>query len=108
MSDKKAIIITDCMECPKVGKCGEWKKLNPKQRFYLKTGVGLGKVILKGCPLPDYDSELQKQVEDLKELFDEDGWNHFLACIDLNKVTNARAMAFKNKIDDYNFNQPKQ
>jgi len=48
---KKIIIIEDCMECPKVGKCGPWKKLTPKQKFTLKTGVGIGKFILKGCPL---------------------------------------------------------
>ena len=39
------------MECPKIGECGAWKKLTPKQRFTLKTGVGVGKFILKDCPL---------------------------------------------------------
>jgi hypothetical protein len=51
---KKMIVIEDCMECPKVGKCVPWKKLTPKQKFTLKTGVGIGKFILKGCPLEDY------------------------------------------------------
>ena len=48
---KRMIVITDCMECPKIGECGAWKKLTPKQRFTLKTGVGVGKFILKDCPL---------------------------------------------------------
>ena len=52
---KKIIIISDCMECPKVGKCSAWKKLTPKQRFTLKTGIGIGSFILKDCPLDDYN-----------------------------------------------------
>lgn len=56
MEVKKAIIISDCMECPKVGKCTAWKKLSAKQKFTLKTGVGIGKFILIGCPLPDYNN----------------------------------------------------
>lgn len=55
MSDiKKIIVIADCMECPKVGKCNAWKKLTPKEKFTLKYGVGIGKFILKNCPLDDY------------------------------------------------------
>ena len=47
----KMIIIEDCMECPKVGKCSAWKKLTTKQKFVLKTGVGIGQFILKDCEL---------------------------------------------------------
>ena len=50
---RKMIVITDCMECPEVGKCSAWKKLTAKQRFQVKFGVGVGKFILKGCPLDD-------------------------------------------------------
>ena len=50
---KKMIVVTDCMECPKISKCSAWKKLTPKQKFTLKTGVGIGKFILKDCPLED-------------------------------------------------------
>jgi len=49
----KQIIVTDCMACPKIIRCGVWKALSPKERFALKTGVGIGKFILKGCPLDD-------------------------------------------------------
>jgi|APSaa5957512622_1039677.scaffolds.fasta_scaffold144632_2 hypothetical protein len=41
------------MACPKIIRCGVWKALSPKERFALKTGVGIGKFILKGCPLDD-------------------------------------------------------
>ena len=50
---KKMIIITDCMECPKIGKCDAWEKLTPKEKFTLKTGIGIGKFILKDCALED-------------------------------------------------------
>jgi hypothetical protein len=53
---KKMIVITDCMECPKIVNCGAWKKLNAKQKFTLKIGVGIGKFILKDCPLEDVPS----------------------------------------------------
>jgi len=59
---KKMIVITDCMECPKVGKCGAWKKLTPKQKFTLKKGVGIGKFILKDCPLDDIPSVVGNEV----------------------------------------------
>lgn len=55
---KKMIVITDCMECPKVGKCGPWRKLTSHQRFKLKYGVGVGKFILVGCPLEDVPIQL--------------------------------------------------
>lgn len=41
------------MECLKVGKCSAWKKLTPKQKFTLKTGIGISKFILKDYPLDD-------------------------------------------------------
>lgn len=50
---KKIIIVTDCLECPLVTSCAQFKKLTPKQRFYLKTAVGLTNAILKTCPLDD-------------------------------------------------------
>lgn len=59
---KKMIVVTDCMECPKVGKCGSWKKLTPRQKFILKTGVGIGKFILKDCPLDDVPSAVGNEV----------------------------------------------
>jgi len=51
---KKIIIITDCLECPRIGKCDPWKKLTPQQKFRLKTQVALKNCILKGCPLENY------------------------------------------------------
>lgn len=57
---KKMIVINSCTECPKMGKCGPWKNLTPKQKFTLKTGVGIGNFILKGCPLEDF-SVTEKQ-----------------------------------------------
>jgi len=50
---KKMIVISDCMECPNIKNCVAWKKLTPKQKFTLKVGVGIGKFILKDCPLED-------------------------------------------------------
>lgn len=50
---RKAIIVDNCLECPML-KCGPSKALKPKQRFVLQTGVGVGKFILKGCPLVDF------------------------------------------------------
>ncbi len=50
---KKMIIIEDCLECPKFMRCKPSRALTPGQRFTVKTGVGLGKFILKGCPLED-------------------------------------------------------
>jgi len=64
----KIISITDCMECPIINKCHAWKSLTPKQRFTLKTGVGIGKFILKNCPL-DNASQFQKPA---KEITDEE------------------------------------
>lgn len=55
---KKAIVIDDCMECPFVGKCYPWKKLSKKDRFKVTCGVGIGKFILKGCPLPDVSDDM--------------------------------------------------
>ena len=53
MAVRKMIVITDCMECPKVGKCSAWKKLTPKQKFTIKTGVRISSFILKDCPMED-------------------------------------------------------
>lgn len=57
---KKMIVISDCMKCPNVGKCSAWKKLTPKQKFILKTGAGIGKFILKECPLDDAPNQKQQ------------------------------------------------
>lgn len=51
---KKIIIIEDCLQCPKFMKCTPSKALTPNQRFRVKTQVGVGKFILKGCPLETY------------------------------------------------------
>jgi len=56
---KKIIVIEDCDSCPYVEKCKPWKKLSGSQRFQLTCGVGVGKFILKGCPLPDGDEKLE-------------------------------------------------
>ena len=50
------IVINDCMECPNINKCTAWKELTPKQKFTLKVGIGIGKFILKDCPLEDAPS----------------------------------------------------
>lgn len=52
---KKIIVIETCHECPQFGKCKAWKKLTTTQRVRLKIGTGIGKFILKDCPLPDID-----------------------------------------------------
>ena len=61
MEIKKIIVISDCMKCPKISTCKAWKKLTPKQRFTLKVGVGIGKFILKDCPLDDIPNSLNIQ-----------------------------------------------
>ena len=53
---RKMIVINDCMECPNINKCTAWKELTPKQKFTLKVGIGIGKFILKDCPLEDAPS----------------------------------------------------
>jgi len=57
---KKMIIIEDCLHCPNWLKCEASKKLTPKQRFMLMTGVGIGQFILKECPLKDLKDVIQK------------------------------------------------
>ena len=52
---KKIIVIEDCLSCPKWMKCKPSKALTAHQRFIVKVGVGIGKFILKGCPLEDYN-----------------------------------------------------
>jgi hypothetical protein len=47
----KMLIINDCLECPNAKEC--FKKLSAKERFIIKTGVGLQNSILKTCPLLD-------------------------------------------------------
>ena len=56
---KKIIVIEDCDSCPYGGKCKPWEKLTGKQKFQLSCQVGVGKFILKDCPLPDGDEELE-------------------------------------------------
>jgi hypothetical protein len=52
---KKIIVIETCHQCPHFGTCKAWKKLTPTQRVRLKVGTGIGKFILKDCPLQDID-----------------------------------------------------
>lgn len=56
---KKMIVIDDCLQCPLWMKCKPSKSLTAKQRFTLKVGIGIGKFILKGCPLDDVPSALE-------------------------------------------------
>jgi hypothetical protein len=56
---RKVIVIDDCSKCPLTGGCKPWKDLSGKQKAILLFGVGVGKFILKGCPLPDSDTELE-------------------------------------------------
>jgi hypothetical protein len=48
----KKIVVKDCMECPLVGKCKEFKKLSPGARFAMKTSPAYAG-ILKTCKLED-------------------------------------------------------
>ncbi len=57
---KKIIEVVDCMECPLISKCSAWNKLTPQQRFTLKVGIGIGKFILKDCPLPSAPKQPKK------------------------------------------------
>jgi len=52
---KKMIVIESCDDCPFNGTCKAWKDLKPKERFTLRTGIGIGKFILKGCHLEDFN-----------------------------------------------------
>jgi hypothetical protein len=54
MAEIKKMIIVDCCDnCPKIGECDPWRSLTREQRVKLTIGVGVGRFILKGCPLPD-------------------------------------------------------
>lgn len=66
---KKVIVIDDCLTCPKWLKCKPSKELTSKQRFTVTLGVGVGKFILKGCPLDDLNPV---EIEHVKELMT---WN---------------------------------
>jgi len=55
IQERRMIVIDDCLHCPQWMECPPSKKLTPKQRFTLTCGVGIGKFILKGCPLDVYD-----------------------------------------------------
>jgi len=58
---ERIIIITDCMECPKISKCKAWNKLTSKQKFTLKTKIGISKFILKDCPLEEYTKQSKQE-----------------------------------------------
>ena len=60
---KKMIVISDCMEYPIIKDCKAWKNLTPKQKFTLKCGVGIGKFILKDCPLDNAHAQFLKKCE---------------------------------------------
>jgi len=68
---ERIIIITNCMECPKISKCKAWNKLTPKQKFTLKTGIRIGKFILKNCPLKEYTKQL---IPDIKPISNDKYW----------------------------------
>jgi len=48
----KKIIVKDCMECPLIINCSEYKKLPKKAKFLMKTCPDYAG-ILKTCPLED-------------------------------------------------------
>ena len=50
---KKSIVIEYCDHCPFEGGCKPWKKLTRQQRVKLTIGNGVGRFMLKDCPLPD-------------------------------------------------------
>jgi len=50
---QKMIVVDYCDTCPYHGTCKPWKALTRQQRVKLTIGVGVGRFILKGCPLPD-------------------------------------------------------
>ena len=50
--ERKVIVVDSCESCPFNLQCEPWKKLSKRGRFALVTGVGVGKFILHGCPLP--------------------------------------------------------
>ena len=69
MSDvKKIIVVEDCLQCPKWMKCKPSKALKPKTRFTLICGVGIGKFILKGCPLDDLPIITQQPAQQHEKL----------------------------------------
>lgn len=84
---KKVIVtvVDDCLKCPKFNTCKEISKLNPRQRFALKTATNISG-ILKTCPLPDHDESKDERIKELEkaamELYDiaheSDNINHKL------------------------------
>lgn len=59
---KKVIVIDDCLKCPNWTKCKPSKALTSKERLTVTIGVGVGKFILKGCPLDDLKTEKIQHV----------------------------------------------
>lgn len=49
----KIIKVNDCLECPLVVNCKEFKSLTPKQSILIKTCVGVSGII-KTCKLEDF------------------------------------------------------
>ncbi|MEE9223092.1 MAG: hypothetical protein V3V40_06505 [Nitrosomonadaceae bacterium] len=66
---KKMIVVDYCDTCPYHGTCKPWKALTRQQRVKLTIGVGVGRFILKDCPLPDMpNSDVIDILAPVKEL----------------------------------------
>lgn len=50
---KKVIVIANCSDCPKMGKCIAWKRLTPYKRAKLILDGETDKSVLSDCPLDD-------------------------------------------------------
>ncbi len=69
MSEIRKMIIVECCDgCPFSGMCKPWKALTSQQKVKLMLSTGLGKFILKGCPLPDGEEGAKPfgRIEDAK------------------------------------------
>ena len=50
--ERKMIVVDSCDTCPYTHKCKAWLRMNRREVVSLTLKSGLGKFILKGCPLP--------------------------------------------------------
>jgi hypothetical protein len=51
---KKMITFDNCLECPLIANCKEWKALTAKQRATIMMSADVDVGILKTCKLDDY------------------------------------------------------
>jgi hypothetical protein len=93
----KKIIVKDCLECPLIEKCKEFKSLSAKARFAMKTSPACSG-ILKTCKLEDDNAPQKKEGYDPLEYF-EFFWNSYNKKIDLKKCKAKFSKLKKSDVD---------